>query len=257
MLGDLLGHFRGKPITPFRPNLRVRPEDHGHEASDPELRLRATHFACLVPDAPDAGARLLDETDPMQQVGNEGVPPNAPVSKVGQSQPLGQAAGAAHLDSVGVDLDKDVGAVEEPVSVHDGVRDRLAQGLHRILRDVVPPQALDPIGGTSIALDEAHGVFDVRHNPAVEVLAVQDTNLVRALAQQAGDVRLREETAHVPCEEEHARVSEEQLVARPLGDLDVDQHVLDWRSSGDAGLAEPDVELVVVEILRIAEPGTG
>ena len=163
-------HFRDnspdKQIAHIRPNLRVRPEGHGHEAVGPELRLRAAHLACLVPDALDTGARLLDEADTVQQVGDEGVPPDAPVSKVGQGRPLGQAAGAAHLDSVGVGLDEHVGAVEEPVAVHDGVGDRLAQGLHRILRDVLPPQALDPVGGAGIASDKTHGVFDVRHDPA-------------------------------------------------------------------------------------------
>ena len=118
-------------------------------------------------------------------------------------------------------------------------------------------RALDPVGGAGIASDKTHGVFDIRHDPAVEVLAVQDVDLVRASSQQAGDVRLREEMAHALGEEEHSRVSEEQPVARPLGDLDIDQHVLDRRTPGDAGLSEPGVELVAVEILWIAEPRTG
>ncbi len=88
------------------------------------------------------------------------------------------------------------------------------------------------ISGASIALDETQGVLDVGHDPAVEILTVQDVYLVSAPCQQAGDVGLRKEAAHVPGEEERSRVSEEQCAIRSFGRLDVDQHVLDLRPAG-------------------------
>ena len=47
-----------------------------------------------------------------------------------QGQTLGQTTGADHLNSVGVNLDEDVGAVAKSVSVHECIGDRLAQGQH-------------------------------------------------------------------------------------------------------------------------------
>lgn len=41
-----------------------------------------------------------------------------------------------------LDLDKDVGTLEEPVAVHDRVGDGLPQRLHRVVWDVLPPQTL-------------------------------------------------------------------------------------------------------------------
>ena len=149
-----------------------------------------------------------------------------------QGQTLGQAAGAGHLNSVGVYLDEDVGTVEKPVAVHDRIGDRLAQGLHWVLRDVLPLESLDPVGGASIALDETQSVLDVGHKPAVKILAIQDVNLILALCQQTGDVGLREEMTHVTGEEEHTRISEKQFVAHSLGGLNVGQHVLDRRAAG-------------------------
>ena len=211
----------------------------------------------VVLDTPDARARLLDESDPVEQVGYDGIPPNAPVAQVAQCQALGQAAGAAYLDPVRVDLDEDVGAVKEPVPVHDCIGDGLAQGLHRILRNILPTESFNTVGRTGIALDESQGVLDVGHDPTGEVLAVQDVDLVRAFRQQAGDVRFRKEAPHVPGEEEHAGVSKKQPVTCPLGYVHVDQHVFDRRTPANAGLAEPDVELLVIEIFRILEAGTG
>ena len=42
-----------------------------------ELRFRAISRAGLVPDAPDAGTRLLYEVDAMEEVGNECISPDA------------------------------------------------------------------------------------------------------------------------------------------------------------------------------------
>ena len=177
--------------------------------------------------------------------------------KIGQGQALGQPAGTAHLDPIGVDLHEDVGAFEEPVAVHYGVGDRFTDGSCRVLRDVLPPQPLDPVCGTGVALDKTKGIFDVGHHTAVEVLAVEDVDLVRALRQQTGDVCLGEEVADVPGEEEHAGVAEEQPIAGPLGRLDVNEHVLRRHPFRNAGKAEPSVELLAVEVLRVAEPRTG
>ena len=179
------------------------------------------------------------------------------MAEVVHVQALRQSPGAAHLDAVGVELDEDVGAFEEPVAVHDRVGDRLAQRLHRVLRHVLPPQALDPVGGAGVALDEAHGVLDVGDDAAVEVLPVQDVDLVRAPPEQARDVRLREEMPHVPGEEEHAGVAEQQPAPVPLGRLDVDQHVLHRQPGGDVRVPEPGVELPAVEVFRVPEAGAG
>jgi hypothetical protein len=44
----------------------------------------------FVADALDAGAGLLDELDAMQQVGDQGIAPDALRSEVGERHPLGQ-----------------------------------------------------------------------------------------------------------------------------------------------------------------------
>jgi hypothetical protein len=118
-------------------------------------------------------------------------------------------------------------------------------------------EPFDPVGGPSIALNETQGVLDVGHKPTVKVLAIQDVNLVLALCQQTGDVGLREEMTHVTGEEEHPRISEEQFVSHSLGCLNVGQHVLDRRLAGYAGMTEPSVELLAVEVLRVPEPRAG
>ena len=141
--------------------------------------------------------------------------------------------------------------------MHDRVGDGLAQRLHRVFWDVLAAQAFDAIGRAGIALNEAQGVLNVGHNTAVKVPSVEDVDLVRTLAQQAGDVCLREEMAHVLGEEEYARVAEEQVVACPLGSFDVDQHVFNRRLSTDAGQLEPSLVLLAVEVLRVVETGTG
>ena len=173
-------------------------------------------------------------------------------------KPLDQAARAHHFNAVGVDLDKNVGSVNKPIAVHDRIGDCLAQGVDRVLRDVLPFEPLDPIGDASIALNETQGVLDVGHDAAVEILAIQDVDLVGAPSQQAGDVGLREETTHASGEKEDTSVAEEQCAARPLGRL----CVLTSTSSTCgrpvyAGMTEPNVELLVVEVLRISEPRAG
>ena len=55
------------------------------------------------------------------------------------------------------------------------------------------------------------------HDPAVEILAIQDVYLVSAPCQQAGDVGLRKKAAHVLGKEERTRVSEDQCAIRPFG----------------------------------------
>ena len=235
------------------PHFWVRTERDRDEAASVELRFRAVLLPCSVADAADTRSRLLDEGDAVEQVRDEGVPSDARLPQVGQGQALWQVAGTDHLDPVRVDLHEHVCAVEEPVAMHDRVGDRFAHGLHRVLGNVLAPQALDSVRGARVALDEAHGVFDVGHNAAVKVLAVQDVDLVGTPPQQAGDVRFRKEAAHVLGEEKHAGVAEEQLLPRPLGDLDVHQDVLHRRTSGDARLAEPSIELLAVEVLGIFE----
>ena len=188
----------------------------------------------------------------MQQVGDKPVSPNALVAEIGQGHALRQRAGADHLNAVGVQFHEDVGAVEKPVAVHHRIGDRFAQCLHRILRDVLASQALDSISGAGVALDEAHGILDVRNDAAVEILAVQDVNLVRAAPKQTSDVRIREEVAHVLSEEQHTGVAEQQPVVNPLRHFDVHQHVF-HRPGRDAGKPQPRIELVSVEVLRVVE----
>ena len=118
-------------------------------------------------------------------------------------------------------------------------------------------EPFDPVGGPSIALNETQGVLDVGHKPTVKILAIQDVNLVLALCQQTGDVGLREEMTHVTGEEEHARIAEKQFVGHSLGCLNVGQHVLDRRVASDPGVAEPSIEFLAVEVLRVPEAGAG
>lgn len=67
------------------------------------------------------------------------------------------------------------------------------------------------VGGAGAALDEPHGILDVGHDAAVEVLAVEDVHLVGAFRQQARDVGLVEEMPHVPGEEEHPGTAKDDL----------------------------------------------
>ena len=252
--GGFPGDFGGAALCRLRqlPHFRVGPECHRDEVARLERGFWAVHSLRAITDAADAGAGLLNEVDALQQVGDKRVPPNAPVAEIGQGHALRQRAGADYLNAVGVQFHEDVGAVEEPVAVHHRVGDRFAQCLHRILGDVLASQALDSISGAGVAFDEAHGVLNVRHDAAVEVLTVQDVNLVRATPKEASDVRLGEEVLHVLGEEQYAGVAEQQPVAGRLRHFYVHQHVL-HRSGRDAGKPQPGVELVVVKILRVVE----
>ena len=154
------------------PDLRAGPKGGGEETVDLEFRLEAALRASLVPNASDAGACLLDEVDAVEQVGDQRVPPNALAAKISERQASRQTARAYNFDAVGVDLDKDVGPVNKPIAVHDGVCDRLSQGVGRILRDILTLESLYAVSGASIALHETQGVLDVRHNPAVEILTI-------------------------------------------------------------------------------------
>ena len=98
--GDSPGDSIHRAFLCLRSNLRVRSEGDGNEAIGLELRFRAVLRAGLVPDAPDAGARLLYEVDAMEEVGDECISPDALAPEVSQGQTLGQATGAGHLNSV-------------------------------------------------------------------------------------------------------------------------------------------------------------
>ena len=124
---------------PTGPHFRVGPECDSEETVGFKFGLRASLCPHLVPDASDAGSRLLYKVDVMEQVGDQRVASNASAAKIGELQALWQAAGAHHFDTVGVDLDKDIGSVNEPVAVHNGIRDRFPQGVGRILRDIASP----------------------------------------------------------------------------------------------------------------------
>ena len=131
--------------------------------------------------------------------------------------------------------------------MHDRVGDRLAQGLHRVLGDVLAAQGLDAPSGARVAFDEAHGVLDVGHDTAVEVLAIEDVHLVGALGQEAGDVGLVEEVPDVLGEEEDTRVAEEKPPAGALRSFDVRQNVLRAGPAADTAQAQPRQVLRPVE----------
>ena len=249
----------GQLTTGRLPYLRVGSERHRDEVVGLEYRFRAVHRLRTVADAADAGAGLLDEVDAVQQIGDERVSPHRLVAEIGHRHALRQRAGADHLDAVGVKLHEDVGGIgHEPIAVHYRVGDGLAHRLHRVLRDVLAPQTLDAIRQARVALDEAHGFLNVRNDTALEVLAIQNVNLVRAPPKQAGDVRLGEEVAHPLGKEQHAGIAEQQPVAGTLGYFDVHQHVFHrMPSSGDAGEPQPRIELIAVEILRVVEAWAG
>ena len=231
------GHSLGDPIILhflcFGPNLWVRTEGDGDEGFGIELWFRAIQPFRFLPDTADTGPRFLDEVDTVEQVGNERITPYARASQFGRGQSLGQASRADDLDPVGIDLDKNVGPLEKPIAVHDGVGNRLTQGAHRVLRNVLPSEPLDPVCGSGVTFDETQDILDVGHNPAAEVLSVQDVDLIRVPRQQTGDVGVRKKTPHVLGEKEHPGVAEEQFLPGALGRLDVDQHVLDSRLSGN------------------------
>ena len=248
LVGDLVGGG-------ICPDFRVGVEGDGYEMVGFEFGFRAVHLFGLLPDAADAGAGLLDEIDAVEQVGDQGIPPPAGAADVGEGDAWRQFAGADNLDPVHVHFHEDVRPGEIPVPVHDRVGDGLAQRLHGVFLDVFPLQALNPVFGAGVAVDESHGVFDVGHHAPLQVAPIQDVHLVRTLPHQAGDVRIGEELAHVFGEEQHARVAEPQLAARPLRHPDVDQHFLGGGEVGDAGAPEPVVEFGLVEVLRVFESG--
>ena len=80
------------------------------------------------------------------------------LAQIGKGHPLGQAAGARDLDAIGINLHENIDPLDEPVAMHDGVGDGLAQSLHRVLGDVLAAQTLDSPGGAGIALDEAQRI---------------------------------------------------------------------------------------------------
>ena len=240
----------------LRTALRIRPEDDGHETVSLDRRLRAPLATRLFPDPPDSRSRLLDETDPMEQIGQERIPPDAPSSQLRLRHTGRQPSRTDDFDAVRIDLHEDIRALEKPVPVHDGVRDRLPHGGHRILPDLFAPQVLDPVGRARVSLHEAHRLLDVVNDPAVEVAPVHDADLLRSPSQQAGDVRIGEETARLPSEEEHAGVTKQQFRSVAFRRFDVHQHIFDCGVAGDTGQPKPPLELVAVEILGILEPGT-
>ena len=231
------GNSLGNPIILhflcFGPNLRVWTKDDGDEGFGIELRFRAIQPFRFFPDTADACSRFLDEVDTVEQVGNERIAPYARAPQFGRGQSLGQASRTDDLDPVGIDLDKNIGPLEKPIAVHDGVGNRLTQGSHRVLRDILPSEPLDPVCGSGVALDETQGILDVGHNSAGKVLSVQDVDLVRIPRQQTGDVGVRKKPFDVLSEKEHPGIAEKQFLPGTLGRLDVDQHVLDGRRSGN------------------------
>ena len=239
------------------PHLRVGSEGGSEETVGFKFGLRASLHPRLIPDAPDAGSRLLYEVDVVEQIGDQRVAPNASAAKIGKRQSPWQPAWTHYLDAVGVNLDKNVGSVNEPITMHNGVRDGLPQGVGGILGDIASPQAFDAVRGTSIALHEAQGILDIGHDAAVEILAIQDVHLVGASCEQTGDVGLWKKAARILGEEEHSGVPEEQRTVRSFSRSDVDQHVLGPRLAGNARKTEPGVEFSAIKIVWIVEPGTG
>ena len=239
----------------FRTALRIRSEDNGHETVRLDRRLRAPLTLRFFPDPPDPRACLLDETDPMEQIGQERIPPDAPPPQLRFRHAGGQPSRADDFDAVRIDLDEDIRALEEPIPVHDGVRDRLPHGGHRILPDLLAFQVLDPVGRARVSLHEAHRLLDVVNDPAVEIAPIHDADLLRSPPQQTGDVRLGKEMAGLSREEEHAGVTKQQSRSVAFRRLDVHQHIFDCGVAGDPGKATPRLELVAVEVLGILELG--
>ena len=235
--------------------MRIWMEEYREKSVVFEDGFRAALFANLVADAPDSGSRLFDKLDAVQQVGDEGIAADALAAEVCERHSLGQTAGADHFDPVRIKFDKYVGPFNKPVAMHHCVGDRFTKGLHRVLGNILALQTLDAPCGAGVALDEPHGVLDVGYYPAVEVLAIENMDFVRALGEKAGDVSLVEKVPHVFGEEQHPRIAKEELAARTLGRLNVDQHIFSARPASDTAEFEPSIEFVLVEILRKAKPG--
>ena len=145
-------------------------------------------------------------------------------------QPVGQASRAYDLNSIRIYFHEHIGAFEEPVPVHDSVGDRFAHCLHRVLRNILAPEAFDPVCGSGIAFDEFQGLFYVGRQAAVEILSVEDMDLIPPFRQQACDIRIREKSSNIFREEQYACIAEQQRIACPFGSFYIDQHVLDGRS---------------------------
>ena len=77
---------------------------------------------CLLTHAPDPRARLLDEGDPVEEVGNERIASHAAGAKLCPAQSSWQTSWVADLDPVVVDLDEDVRTRLEVVPVHNGYK---------------------------------------------------------------------------------------------------------------------------------------
>ena len=218
-----------------------------------EGRLRAAVALRFFPDAPDPGPRLLDVADAVEQVGHQRIPADAPAAEIGLGHARGQTAGADDLQAVRVHLDEDIGALEEPVPVRHGVRDRLPHRFPRVLGDLLPLEPFDPVGGPRVAVDEPHRALDIADDPSTVVAAVEHVGPVPALRQDAGEVGVREELSRIPGEEEDPGVAEPQRVPGAFRHSEVHQHLFDDRFAGEVGQLEPGVESFAVEVVRVPE----
>ena len=88
----------------------------------------------------------------------------APAFQIGQGQILGQASRAHYFHVIGIDLGKDIGTFQKPVTMHDGIRDHFAQCIGRILQNILSLQTLNATGNPSVALNELRCILNVRHD---------------------------------------------------------------------------------------------
>jgi hypothetical protein len=77
LFGHLFGDLFALPGLGPGADHRVRGERGADKARPPELGLGAALGAGLIAEAPDAGAGLLDEGNPVQQIAEHGVATNA------------------------------------------------------------------------------------------------------------------------------------------------------------------------------------
>ena len=127
---------------------------------------------CLLPHSTYAGARFFDKSDAMQKIGNKRVAPYAASAQLRGRQTRGQASRADDLDSVGVDFDEDICALDEPVPMHRRVGDGLSQGAHRVFGYLFTLECLDSIGRSGVPLNEAQAFLDIRYHTSGEILTL-------------------------------------------------------------------------------------
>jgi hypothetical protein len=189
----------------------------------------------------------------VEQVSDQGIATHASRAKLCTGQSFRQASRIADFNPIVVDLDENIRARLEVVSVHDSVGNRLSKCPHRILGHFLAAQFFDAIGSSRVALDKPKALLDVAYQAAGKVFAVQNISFVRTLCQQAGYVSLRKKAAHILGEEEHPSVSEDKSPSSTLSRVNVHQHVFDPPFMADMTFSNPRIVFFAVEILRIAE----